>query len=666
MKTGICLIVLLTFSSLSLRAQTNYPDPEAWPPTVNPTSVVHYVSVDNAFSPPGPSWLAGDLQILSSGDQITQPISIGGHHGLVAVGNYLNVADTDWRTWADYDTIDILMQVYGDSAVLAANGTPRDFSFLEGTLPNSDLSTPVGGSLPVAAKNGKWNWVLFRIPNGVRPIDGQRYVGSLAPDSTGGNGFGGVNGGTIRAQMVIGLKVRFVAFGERGAFGETNQINVFAPPGTCPPEPPVNLASIDFNQGVTNHLTVLNNLDQTVAYQSNVGPPGDLRKAVSVTGSIMNFAVLDNYLGYPCNEPKPTKVCVTFFDDPALAGTTFGPETYATDNLGGTNVFPASGLYTTGGSNTWMSVAFEIPSVSLQGVSTAPLTGGPRLIFSAPLWVSRYDLGIFRTGTNALAGLNPLPNCYRDPRICDGIYGNFVELDLNNNVQDGLAPGTSGGDQFMAMEVAGPADDQRMAVRPDGSPPYHLNFAIQNEALGPSTQDNADLAVCVTYYDDPTLTNAAFFVDAYQSDVYGQLVIKNPPAAAGVPLTGSGKWRQAYLEFPDVNFTGVNQGPQAATRFGLTDRIYFTDIKFAVIRPCGPTAGVNLLASCQPPSLEIGLANGIIELRWPTNSLGYILQSTTGLEAPQWALVPGTSFVRGSLNVVTQAVSGTAFFRLAP
>ncbi|MGH7972976.1 MAG: hypothetical protein ACREIC_30030, partial [Limisphaerales bacterium] len=475
----------------------------------------------------------------------------------------MNIADPDYTVWANEDTMDILMQVYGDSAVLAANGTPRNYSFLEGTLPNSDLSSPVGGSLPLEAKNNRWNWVLFSVTNGLRSIDGQRFVGSLAPDAMGGIAYGGVNGGTIRAQNVPSLKVRLVAFGQKGAFGDASLINVFSAGQSCAPEPVTDAVSIDISHGVTNHLIVLNDLDQTVDYQDNVGPAGDLRRAVRPTGQYMNFGILDNYLGLPCNDPTPMKVCVEFFDDPAWAGTVFGPEAYATDNLGGTNVVPLSQLYTTTGANQWTKVAFEISSVSLQGVNTAPLQGGPRLYFTGPLFVSRYDLGVFRSGTNALAGQDPLPGCYLDPNICAGIYGNSVELDLNDNIQDGLAPGTSGGDQLMVTELAGPANDQRMAVRPDGSPPYHLNFSLINQALGPSTQDNADLAICITYYDDPALTNAYFWPDAYQSDVFGQVVIKNPPSSSGVTLRGSGTWKQAYLELPDVNFAGVNQAPQA-------------------------------------------------------------------------------------------------------
>lgn len=70
--------------------------------------------------------------------------------------------------------IDILVQAYGDAALLNAQGAPRNFNFLIGTLP--EITFPNGGQVPVEAKNKKWNWILFRIPNGTRGSDGSRYA----------------------------------------------------------------------------------------------------------------------------------------------------------------------------------------------------------------------------------------------------------------------------------------------------------------------------------------------------------------------------------------------------------------------------------------------------------------------------------------------------------
>jgi hypothetical protein len=289
----VCL-ALLASAGWMARAQVGPFDPETWPPTRDPNKVVHYVVTDTGLEPPGAGWLPGTLSILSGGDQVTEDITIGGHPAKRVTGNYLNVADSAYWFWADQEFIDILVLVYGDGALFGPTGAPRDFQFLTGVLP--DLNAPVGGQIPVEARNQRWNWVLFRIPNAIRPSDGERYVGSIPPNAQGAYENGGVNSGTIRFEAVPNLIVRVVAFGQEGAFGEPDAINRFLPPEECDPEPETNLAGIDINTGIANHVVVLDDHDQMVFYQDNVGPPDDLRRAIGGFGDYMNFAITENYL----------------------------------------------------------------------------------------------------------------------------------------------------------------------------------------------------------------------------------------------------------------------------------------------------------------------------------------------------------------------------------
>jgi hypothetical protein len=649
---------------------------ESWPASIVLAKLAHFVSTDQAFSAPGASWSADALQILAGGDQDTSPITIGGHSGLKATGNYLNVADTLFAEWANYDTIDILMQAYGDGALLGATGQPRNFVFLTGSLP--DLHGANGGSLPIEVKNQKWNWVLLRIENAMR-ADATRYVGVIPPDATGGITFGGVNGGTLRAEGVPNLIVRLVAFGERGAFGEPEQINRFAPPEACAPEPDVNLAYSDISRNTNSHLVVLNDGDQTVTFQDNVGPPGDLRRAVRANASFMNFGITNHYLGLPCNDPRNVKMCVEFYDDPALTGAVFGPESYATDATGGTALYAVARRHTLGGTGKWVRRAFNIAAVNLKGINTGALEGGPRLIFdNGQVLISRVELGIFRTGTNALAGVDPVPDCFEDPQICSDAYGNFAELDLGKAIVNGLDQGTSGGDQLMVVEDAGPANDRRQAVRPDRSgvsQGIYLNFAIVNEPFGPSTQDNARMAICVTYYDDPALVGATFRPEVYQSDRGGVVTFAFTPGNIVARLTGSDRWLDAYFELPDVKFNGVNQGPQAAARFAVNKPagsqalpgVYVTRLRYAVIRPCGTLSGVNLLEGCKPPVLRGDISVGKdLSISWTTNAVGYVLQSSADLTQSQWAPVALTPTTQGDRFVVTlQPTNSQAYYRLA-
>ncbi|MEK7674243.1 MAG: hypothetical protein AAB676_00230 [Verrucomicrobiota bacterium] len=678
MKPSFLISGLLTplLAAVSLFAQTGPFDPGDWPTLKNPTKVVHYVVTDGGLTSPGDSWVADALQILTAGDQGTVDFTIGGQTGKKVTGNNLNIADPAFASWAESEFIDILMQVYGDAGLFNAQGLARNFNFLTGTLP--ELAAPSGGQIPVEAKNKKWNWVLFRIPNGIRASDGTRLVGSIPANAQGASLNGGVNGGTIRLQDVPSFIVRVVAFGEEGAFGEPADINKFFPAETCDPEPNTNLAGIDLAAGTTNHVQVINDGDQTVTFEASVGPAGDKRHAVLPNGTFLNFGITGNYLGKPCNDPRTVKVCLDFYDDPAFAGldVRFGPEAYATDDKGGIAIYAADRRQVLAGTGKWIRRSWTVPAVNLKGVNAGTLTAGPRFASeNGQVAVSRIDIAVLRIGDHPLTGLDPLVDCYSDPNICTDAYGNFVELDLGKDVKNGLDVGTSGGDQGMIVAEAGPVGDRRQAVRPareDGTPGFahqYLNFAILSEALGPNTQPPTRLAICVTYYDDPALIGAQFKPEVYQTERNGVQTLGFTPNSYLVTIEGTDKWRTAYWEISDMKFNGVNQGPQAAARFFVSGKIFVTSVKYAVIRPCGPLANVNLLESCKPVTeVTLGIARSgkDVQLSWSAAAEGFQLQETSSLISPDWKAVSTAPEAQGGQNVVTLTLgTGTTFYRLA-
>jgi hypothetical protein len=204
--------------------------PDAWPPTVDRNKLVHYVVTDEGLTPPSPSWQP-NLKILTGGDQQTEAAVAGGHKCVQMTGIKFNTADESYPVWANQHTIDILIQFFGDDAILNADGAPRYFNFLTGTLPEPIAVD--GGTLPREARNGRWNWALFRISNGLRHMDGGRLVGTIHPKAKSDPAIAGVsrlsgqNGGTIRLDGLHNVKIRVVAFGEKGAFGEPDVINHF-------------------------------------------------------------------------------------------------------------------------------------------------------------------------------------------------------------------------------------------------------------------------------------------------------------------------------------------------------------------------------------------------------------------------------------------------------
>ena len=619
-----------------------------WPASVSPSSLVDYCILDpNAnFTPPA-GW--NNVMSLAGGaDQAFTAIVFDGLNGDQATSTYFNLADPNFANFVNVPVIDILVQVYGNSALYNANGTGKSLTFQEGQLPPYQTSAaPV--IVPLGANNAQWNWMLFSITNSINPATGFRYVGDTSHAQQAGGQYGGVNGGTFRFYYGTGIALRAVAVGPQGAFGAMNQINRFATIANCPPEPAVNLAYIDFNQNLTNHLTVINdvNLGETYSVQSGVGPAGDLRTAIQCTSGLMNFAVLSNYLGQPCNPALSMELGIEFYDDPAMAGSSFGPYQFATDAQGDLATYAGS-PYTMTGSGKWLKVAFYVGPANLQGVNTAPLTGGPTVLFSeAAPSIDRVELGVIQQGTNGLAGLTPDPSYHMDPFICETNYGYYAEWDphggVTNNVNVGPGYNTS---------LAGPSNDRRIAEAPfdTGAGVWYLQFALLNNVFGPGLQDNAHVSMLVTYYDDPAHVGAQLFPNTYQTYINGVSTVFTPSTPNGrATLQGTGKWVDAYWEIPDVNFT-----LQSVCRYAATGPIRVSRVRYDVIRPCGSFEGINMLQT-----IGITATNANVNVNWFGTATLQSAQDVAGLYS-------NVGSVTNSLNnsYTPPATNNAEFFRL--
>jgi hypothetical protein len=648
----------------------------AFPTNINPNLFAHYWTLDAATTPPNGNWL-NCLGLVTGGDQATADVTFRGLPGKQATQANINIYDQNWQVWNTNGLIDILMCVYGDGGVLRSptdTNQCRRLQFLCGTLPTDSSSTVYGGMYATNAYNSQWNWILFTITNNFQTnYLGDREVGSIKTNIVGTAPYGGINGGTIRIQGpdnggATGLSIRAVAFGQHGVFGTAPDINQFVQPdGSCPPVLGVNLVGIDLNAGYTNHLQVINDpaTSQDVTFANNIGPAGDKRKAVIPNGYYLNFGIVSNYLGQPCNDNVTMKVCVDYYDDPAFAGAgvTFGPYAYATDNLGDI-AYLTSGLVTLQGTGQWIHQSWVIPNVNLMGVSTAPLTGGPQFISAnGQVAVSRCYIAALRT-SGPLAGQDPLADCYQDPNICYGVYGTYAELDLAHGVTNGVDVGTSGADQTQVVEMAGPLNDQRLSVRPDYAPSYYMNFQILTNALGPDSQGNVHLAMLVTYYDDPALAGHGFRPQVWNSQQFNVTAFTYMTPAENIVLQGTGTWRDAYWELGTIFLKGIGQA-HAAARFECDSPIHISRIRYAVIRPCGPTADQNLLSS-KVPLAAAPDTNALVRLSWPYQAPQAVLQAAPALGGT-WSSFAGTPVVEGGTQSVLRfgpTNANNQFFRL--
>jgi hypothetical protein len=76
---------------------------------------------------------------------------------------------------------------------------------------------------------------------------------------------------------------------------------------------------------------------------------------------------------------------------------------------------------------------------------------------------------------------------------------------------------------------------------------------------------------------------------------------------------------------------------------------------------------LNILTALVPPVLQITPLGNQVQLSWPTNTSGFLLQSTTNLVSPtNWVAVINTPVTIGDQMIVTNTmISGSQFFRLA-
>jgi hypothetical protein len=674
-------------ANLYVEVSANGPfSPTNVPPTAAGSSQVDYAIFDPNAATDTPNFTipAGWNNNLSlaanSGDEtFTTGNTYDGLEGVTFTGAYVNILDPNWQRFATYPVIDVLLEVWGNSDLYNSTNYGLPTTWTEGALWQGPYYAH-NGTFPLGANNGQWNWMLLEVTNPVDStvdasayvIPGDHIVGDPGNPNQGVSG-GGVNGGTLRLEgFTAGLTVRAIALGPQGVFGTTNEINRFAVPANCAPEPATNLVYVDFNKGITENLTVNNNSADEETYQTvnGVGPAGDLRTAIQATSPFMEFPILNNALGLPCNENLSMQLCIEFYDDPALAGEQFGPYAYATDPYGDIGFVPGypnnynQAFYTLTGTGQWLKVDWFVGPANLAGLNTAPLTGGPVVYWGlagTPPYIDRIELGVVRTGTNALAGQIPDPSYNIDPFICNStsnMVGYYAEWDPKDGVVNNLTTATG-----YNSTVAGPANDQRTVEVPNpaggSGGAYYEQFQLMNNPFGPVLQDNSDVAMIVTYYDDPALAGNDLFVNTITTMTDGNLSVVSPSGAnITTTLQGTGKWVDAYFEVYNANFSATptfSGTPNFVCRYASSAPIYISRVRYNVIRPCGQYEGVAYLQG----NVGITQTNAGVMLNWRGTAS---LQASAVVSGSYNNIVTVTNTLTNSYTV--PATNNAQFFKL--
>ena len=230
----------------------------------------------------------------------------------------------------------------------------------------------------------------------------------------------------------------------------------------------------------------------------------------------------------------------------------------------------------------------------------------------------------------------------------------------------------------MVVETVGPVSDVRPALAPTGGN-NNLQFAIipgvsSLPPLGPTYQDNLDVVMALTYFDDPAMTGARLYPWPYSTFKNGATSITFPNQLTGInslgtpydyreTLAGSGTWKVAYFELPNVNLAGVNQGPQSVARFQTdpatngvpaSGYIHVSRVRYNVVRPCGDYQGINMFQH-----VAIAKTNPVVSVSWHGQAT---LQSAAGLTGGWSDAVSVTNTAPN--NYVPPAGPQSQFFRL--
>lgn len=154
-----------------------------------------------------------------------------------------------------------------------------------------------------------------------------------------------------------------------------------------------------------------------------------------------------------------------------------------------------------------------------------------------------------------------------------------------------------------------------------------------------------------------TLTNLGPVHDTYSPTNVVYLLATNSPPTNSLATNmlqefACGTWQAASSGNYDFRFTVVDKNASSSGYALAFDYIKFT--------PVAAPASSN-----QPPKLTATLYDRDIVLSWPTNTIGFLLESTPRLSAVNWTSALPMPVVVGDRNVVSNTVGGEeTFYRL--
>src|SRR5579859_1490626 len=145
------MVLLVLAGATALRAQTGPFSPTNWPTTIDANATVDYYIVDPTATFSIAAGWSQTISFAGNGDQAFQSINLSGLMGDESTSTFMNIADSNFKIWANVPVLDILLQVYGNDKLYNADGSGINVMFREGAL---GTELPVsGGIVPQGANN---------------------------------------------------------------------------------------------------------------------------------------------------------------------------------------------------------------------------------------------------------------------------------------------------------------------------------------------------------------------------------------------------------------------------------------------------------------------------------------------------------------------------------
>jgi len=125
----LCAVLLLLLGGTNGRAQTGPFNPTNWPSTIDANATVDYYVVDQNATFSTPSGWSQTVSFAGGGDQAFQSINLSGLVGDQSTSTFMNIADSNFKAWANTPVLDILLQVYGNDKLYHTDGSGINVMF---------------------------------------------------------------------------------------------------------------------------------------------------------------------------------------------------------------------------------------------------------------------------------------------------------------------------------------------------------------------------------------------------------------------------------------------------------------------------------------------------------------------------------------------------------